>query len=495
MRLQTLLVAHGVVAVAAAATATAAVVPAAAVVRHASGSVRAQTSSIGRTADSAKGISGLLVPIRGFACPEEFIVTNVLPSSAIFNSPDSERSSPPFIALVERGQCAFVDKVRHLQSAGFAAVVVGDNIDPADLRVRSRLVTMVATDDEPADDIVIPSYFVSSVGYNALLDAISSQRRKEPAPVSLFSNISAFLFHLWRFLANAISNASSSEAVNSNVPSKYESFLSVKIEPSTFYDKVFLIFLLLTAPLFLSFLLQLLQWLTVLKTLIEDLAASRLVLSLPTRKWDAGNTNKSDILCAICLEEYATGDQLRILPCRHEFHTDCVDRWLATAVHTCPLCKQAINRRSKPFQLQQPPDIVSFASTASGVSLHAPSPRLRNDSLESALSASAAGDTFSAMSMADAGFADHNDVQDASESWDRAMLLGIFMPSNDQTSSATSSSLAQLSTGSSFAASGEYRQVLGINARTRIFGEKATLLDASTDDEEDEGDAVVPHVP
>lgn len=43
--------------------------------------------------------------------------------------------------------------------------------------------------------------------------------------------------------------------------------------------------------------------------------------------------------CPICKEEYKTGDHIRPLPCKHEFHKVCVDKWLTTAGQTCPLCR------------------------------------------------------------------------------------------------------------------------------------------------------------
>mmetsp|Transcript_7826 Transcript_7826/g.11494 ORF Transcript_7826/g.11494 Transcript_7826/m.11494 type:complete len:635 (-) Transcript_7826:48-1952(-) len=46
-----------------------------------------------------------------------------------------------------------------------------------------------------------------------------------------------------------------------------------------------------------------------------------------------------DISCTICLEDYGEGEKLRVLPCQHAFHTDCILPWLKERSPTCPLCK------------------------------------------------------------------------------------------------------------------------------------------------------------
>lgn len=44
-------------------------------------------------------------------------------------------------------------------------------------------------------------------------------------------------------------------------------------------------------------------------------------------------------VCGICLVDFDDGDELRVLPCTHYFHQDCVDHWLLNAATVCPTCK------------------------------------------------------------------------------------------------------------------------------------------------------------
>ena len=61
----------------------------------------------------------------------------------------------------------------------------------------------------------------------------------------------------------------------------------------------------------------------------------------------AGEEELGGVECAICLAEFAAGDAVKRLPCRHAFHAHCIDTWLlgkvcaarAAAPPTCPLCK------------------------------------------------------------------------------------------------------------------------------------------------------------
>jgi hypothetical protein len=72
----------------------------------------------------------------------------------------------------------------------------------------------------------------------------------------------------------------------------------------------------------------------------DDPAPASVVNALPTKIFqrDKLTENEPDV-CAICLEDFIEGAKLRRLPCKHEFHVECVDPWLLTRKKLCPICK------------------------------------------------------------------------------------------------------------------------------------------------------------
>jgi len=51
--------------------------------------------------------------------------------------------------------------------------------------------------------------------------------------------------------------------------------------------------------------------------------------------------NDSGVKCLVCQFAYEQGEKIRLLPCKHYFHHECVDQWLM-AKDFCPYCRQCI---------------------------------------------------------------------------------------------------------------------------------------------------------
>ncbi|KAF8057324.1 hypothetical protein N665_1258s0005 [Sinapis alba] len=71
---------------------------------------------------------------------------------------------------------------------------------------------------------------------------------------------------------------------------------------------------------------------------------------LPIKQYTKSQSEDSS-QCYICLVEYEEGDPIRTLPCHHEFHRACVDKWLKEIHRVCPLCRGDICRHDPPPEL------------------------------------------------------------------------------------------------------------------------------------------------
>ncbi|RDX70957.1 E3 ubiquitin-protein ligase SIS3, partial [Mucuna pruriens] len=68
-------------------------------------------------------------------------------------------------------------------------------------------------------------------------------------------------------------------------------------------------------------------------------AVEALIQELPKFRLKAVPTDCSE--CPICLEEFYVGNEVRGLPCAHNFHVECIDEWLRLNVK-CPRCRCSV---------------------------------------------------------------------------------------------------------------------------------------------------------
>lgn len=57
----------------------------------------------------------------------------------------------------------------------------------------------------------------------------------------------------------------------------------------------------------------------------------------------AGTSEKKEgetdngLICSVCTDDFVKGQDVRVLPCKHKFHPECIDPWLLNVSGTCPL--------------------------------------------------------------------------------------------------------------------------------------------------------------
>ncbi|CAA2999349.1 RING-H2 finger ATL8-like [Olea europaea subsp. europaea] len=108
----------------------------------------------------------------------------------------------------------------------------------------------------------------------------------------------------------------------------------------------------------------------------------KVLKSLPKVTY-AANDDKIGKLsdCAICLSEFAAGDEVRVLPqCGHGFHVACIDTWLGSH-SSCPSCRQilVVTRCQKCGSLPEACSSSSSAAAARAGAESEPSYRQRED--------------------------------------------------------------------------------------------------------------------
>ncbi|KAH9547745.1 hypothetical protein CY35_11G051300 [Sphagnum magellanicum] len=240
--------------------------------------------------------------------------------SPLVKDPDSQRSLLPPFVVVARGACNFDLKVRHAQEAGFGAVIVYNNVDD------HELVTMSGN----SNDLKTYAVFVSKSSGQDLLQYAGDTR-------TICYIMPAFENTAWSVMAVS-----------------FISFIGVSIVLATFFfvrrhrlHQLAPQLLLTREPLGMS---------------ISDVKA------LPSFVFKcAGEGRGTAETCAICLEDYEAGENLRLLPCHHEFHLDCIDQWLTTRRAFCPVCKRdAQSKTCEPIPIETTPLLAAVGRALGG---------------------------------------------------------------------------------------------------------------------------------
>jgi E3 ubiquitin-protein ligase RNF13 len=193
-------------------------------------------------------------------------------------------------ALIIRGECSFEDKLLNAQNSGFQAVIVYDNIDNEDLIVMKV----------NPQDITVDAVFVSNVAGEIL----RKYARGRDGECCL------------------------------NPPDRGSAWTVLAI---SFFSLLLIVTFLLIAffaPRHWT------QWRgRHTRTIRLD---AKLVHTLPCFTFTDSAHHKAGETCAICLEDYRFGESLRLLPCQHAFHLNCIDSWLTKWGTSCPVCKHDI---------------------------------------------------------------------------------------------------------------------------------------------------------
>lgn len=58
----------------------------------------------------------------------------------------------------------------------------------------------------------------------------------------------------------------------------------------------------------------------------------------------ASSSSGANDQCTVCMVNFKEGEQLRLLPCMHQYHRQCIDHWLFNFSNNCPICQHDVRK-------------------------------------------------------------------------------------------------------------------------------------------------------
>mmetsp|Transcript_23490 Transcript_23490/g.48907 ORF Transcript_23490/g.48907 Transcript_23490/m.48907 type:complete len:111 (+) Transcript_23490:24-356(+) len=75
---------------------------------------------------------------------------------------------------------------------------------------------------------------------------------------------------------------------------------------------------------------------------VDNSASQETIDSIPVSVIE--NNDEEGGSCVICMEDFKTGDKVKMLKCGHRFCVGCIDKWLKQSA-TCPMCKVEVEEK------------------------------------------------------------------------------------------------------------------------------------------------------
>ncbi|XP_013908695.1 PREDICTED: E3 ubiquitin-protein ligase RNF130 isoform X2 [Thamnophis sirtalis] len=258
--------------------------------RSTSASITLERARYGQTSPKI-GVKGLLLaplPINGV--PDRL---GCDPRTRFQVPPNTKQ----WIALLQRGNCTFKQKILRAASHNASAVVIYNNVSG------NEPVTMT---HQGTGDIV--TVMITEMKVKEILNYLEK-------------NMSVLI---------AI-------AVGTRHPSK-----NVNRSSLVFVSVSFIVLMIISSAWLIFYFIQKIRYTSARDRNQRRLgdAAKKAVGKLTARTVKKGDkeTDPDFDHCAVCIESYKQNDVVRILPCKHVFHKTCVDPWLSEHC-TCPMCK------------------------------------------------------------------------------------------------------------------------------------------------------------
>nr|XP_046248604.1 E3 ubiquitin-protein ligase RNF128a [Scatophagus argus] len=237
-------------------------------------------------------------------------------------------SSPPWIALVKRGNCTFSEKIRAAKRQGAAAVVVY-NVDSS-----GNSTTQMSHPD--VIDIV-----AIMIGNTPGMEIVKLVKNGTDVEMSIIvgSPHGPWMDTYWLY------------------------FLSIAFFIVTAASIAYFVFISANRLYTLN------MHRRMERRLKSEAKKAIGRLQVRTLKRGDEETTSESHMCAVCIESYKAGEVVTVLTCDHIFHKACIEPWLLER-RTCPMCKCDIlkalgveDEGKENISVESPPDATVITVT------------------------------------------------------------------------------------------------------------------------------------